>query len=104
MEMIDLAPQTGIYKIVNKHTGRVYVGQAEYFIVRWAQHVQDLVKNKHHNSELQADFRIYGLQGFEFEIVELCNKRELTKRESYHTQRTISPYNMAGKNAVNKWK
>jgi group I intron endonuclease len=46
----------GIYKILNTHTNRVYVGQCKLFKVRWNQHKLALIANRHQNKFLLNDF------------------------------------------------
>lgn len=46
----------GIYKIINTHSNRIYIGQAKEFKKRWYDHKQSLLKNKHKNKFIQADF------------------------------------------------
>ncbi len=47
---------SGIYKILNTHTGRVYIGQAKQFDDRWPRHRRDLYKKKKKTPILQNDF------------------------------------------------
>ena len=47
----------GIYKIVNCHNGRIYIGSAARFKTRWQHgHARSLEAGKHKNKFLQADF------------------------------------------------
>lgn len=48
--------KSGIYKILNTHTNRIYIGQAQSFKKRWYQHSRSLKNAKHQNKFLQADF------------------------------------------------
>ena len=48
---------SGIYKILNTHTSRIYIGQAKLLKVRWNQHKSSLLNSKHQNRFLQADFK-----------------------------------------------
>lgn len=48
--------KSGIYKITNTHTGRVYIGQAKEFKNRWKGHASSLRAGKHQNKFLQNDF------------------------------------------------
>lgn len=48
--------KSGIYKITNIHTGRIYIGQAKRFKERWASHSAALRSSKHQNKFLQNDF------------------------------------------------
>lgn len=47
----------GIYKILNTHSGRVYIGSAARFKTRWQHgHARSLEIGKHRNKFIQADF------------------------------------------------
>lgn len=49
--------EPGIYKILNTHTGRIYIGQAKEFKERWTRgHASSLRNGKHQNSFIQNDF------------------------------------------------
>ena len=60
----------GIYQIINKHNERVYIGCSTALQRRFAQHRLRLRKNKHDNKHLQEDYNKYGLDAFEFKVVE----------------------------------
>lgn len=80
---------SGIYKIINTHTNRIYIGQAKEFKERWKKHRGSLLNNKHQNRFLQADFNKsreeLGHDDFlEFhvlEVMENSTKEERNKRE-----------------------
>lgn len=46
----------GIYKILNTHTNRIYVGQAARFERRWYDHKRHLISGTHQNKFLLNDF------------------------------------------------
>src|SRR5262245_5316712 len=75
---------SGIYRIVNNITGRIYVGSALSLIKRCVQHRIDLRSNKHKNKYLQASWNLHGEEVFEFLLVELVeDKNKLIEREQY---------------------
>jgi len=67
----------GLYIIWNSHTWRTYVGSCKRFRTRWKDgHVGSLLRNKHQNRFLQADFNkckeILGNDDFlEFHVLEV---------------------------------
>lgn len=65
------ANQPGIYFIYNLLKKRVYVGQAQLFKTRWADHMKSLRSGKHSNKFLQADFNLCGETAFEFRVLEV---------------------------------
>ena len=71
--------KSGIYKIANKINGRIYVGSAKLFKVRWSQHTYSLRNQKHQNKFLQADFNKCGEEAFVFEVMEVTDGK--TKEE-----------------------
>ena len=75
----------GIYKIENKLNGKVYIGQSIFIEDRWKNH-KIIGKNKNyifHYKPLYQDMYNYGLDNFEFSIIEKCLKENLNDREVY---------------------
>lgn len=66
----DLRYKSGVYTITNKLNKKVYVGGAINFYDRFRLHIADLLKNKHFNPYLQNAVNKYGINNFEFEILE----------------------------------
>lgn len=46
----------GIYKILNTHNNRIYIGQAKQFKSRWRDHSRSLLNGKHCNRFFRNDF------------------------------------------------
>lgn len=61
---------SGVYKIVNKINGKIYVGSAINLKIRKRQHFNNLKGSKHYNKHLQSSYNKYGLDNFTFEIIE----------------------------------
>ena len=80
---------SGIYKILNTLTNRVYIGQAARFERRWYDHKRHLLNGKHQNKFLLNDFNKckeeLGHDDFlEFHVLEVMqssSKEERNKRE-----------------------
>lgn len=73
-----------IYEIVSKVDGKKYIGSAVNFFSRKAVHISQLTNNKHHSVYLQRCFNKYGLENFEFKILEkVLDKQNLLVREQY---------------------
>lgn len=82
-------PQTpGIYAIVNRVTGRIYIGQTYRFYDRWRIHQAELRRGVHCNPALQADWLLYTSEAFEFRILEEMTQydfmRNSNKREYFY--------------------
>jgi hypothetical protein len=52
----DSSNKPGIYKIINIHTNRIYIGQASRFERRWYDHKKNLLNGNHKNKFLLNDF------------------------------------------------
>lgn len=81
----------GIYKITNKINNKVYIGQSKDIKFRWYRHrLAAFNKNyPQYNCLLYKAIRKYGLDNFNFEVVEECEEIELNNKEQYY----ISLYN-----------
>jgi group I intron endonuclease len=67
----------GIYRIRNKINNKCYYGSANNIKKRWCKHKSQLNHNRHENIVLQRAWNKCGIENFEFEVVEICNKNEL---------------------------
>lgn len=83
-KLSEFQPIAGVYKITCLINGRVYIGSSISLETRAREHVKELINNKHKTKELQADFIAHGINAFDFEILELCDKKALGEREFYH--------------------
>ena len=75
---------SGIYCIENKINHKKYIGQSVNIYQRRNQHKNELLRNCHDNDYLQKSFNKYGLDNFEFYILEECTPENLDKREIYY--------------------
>ncbi|MCW5317950.1 GIY-YIG nuclease family protein [Nostoc sp. KVJ3] len=77
----DELNQTGIYVIINRDTGKRYIGStAESFRKRWNRHKSDLRGNRYDNPYLQKAWNKYTEFRFEFKILEVVPKEEWTDK------------------------
>lgn len=76
--------RTGIYKITNIITNKIYIGSAMNIYERYINHISMLRNNSHHSIHLQRAFNKYGENNFTFEIIEQCEENELISREQYY--------------------
>lgn len=89
---------TGIYKIENLITKKVYIGQAKNICARISQHLNS-AKSKNrsdYNYPLHRAFRKYGIDNFSFEVLEICVQNKLNEAELYWIKKynsCISGYN-----------
>lgn len=75
--------RTGIYKIQNKINGKCYVGLSVDIDKRWAGHIYKAYceTDKEYNKHLYRAIRKYGLDNFNFEVLEICDKDALPSKE-----------------------
>ncbi len=77
------ADKSGIYGLLNKSNGKIYIGSAIKMANRWRQHRHDLQRGKHRNSYLQNAFN-QAAEAFEFFIIEKIEKlSDLISREQF---------------------
>ena len=69
---------TGIYCIRNLINQKCYIGQSVDIANRWKQH---RIASSYSNLPLYIDIREFGLENFDFSIVCLCNREDLTRLE-----------------------
>lgn len=72
---------SGIYKIINKVNGKVYVGSSVDIFRRINRHKYDLIKTQHFNLHLQSAWNKYGKENFEFNIAENVEPNMLIETE-----------------------
>lgn len=76
---------SGIYQICSKvKPERIYIGSAVNIHKRWALHMDDLRKNKHHSRKLQRHYNKYGKEDLQFSVLICCDKNDLIKTEQYY--------------------
>lgn len=76
----------GIYKITNKINGKVYIGQSKDILRRWRRHRVTAYNKEDEAYEypLYRAIRKYGLENFDFSIIEECGVEALDEKELYY--------------------
>ena len=74
---------SGIYRIRNLENNWSYIGSAVNFQIRWRNHKNNLLGNRHENSHLQNAWNKYGPENFIFEEIEKWPIENLLEREQY---------------------
>jgi group I intron endonuclease len=91
--MKNTTMKQGIYRIINKLTGKIYIGSTHDFEERKYQHFNLLKRGKHPAKYLQHSFNKHGIENFLFEIIETVDKVEsLLNREQFYLD-SLKPYN-----------
>lgn len=74
----------GIYQILNKITGKYYIGSAIDVDRRWREHQSHLRCNCHDNEHLQRSYNKYGPDAFAFSVLEeVGDSSQLIAREQH---------------------
>lgn len=84
---------SGIYILVNKLNGHLYVGSSVQIYVRITKHFNDLKGNHHHSKHLQRAFNKYGIDNFTFIILEFVPNIDLLIREQFWIDNLKPEYN-----------
>lgn len=96
---MGLENKCGVYKIVNKITGQVYIGSSKNLGHRFRQHKYLLKKGKHDNKKLQDDYNQFTDTAFEFIVIEECSneifKKDLEAIEQNYLNTFENKYNIA---------
>ena len=73
----DRKPLCGIYRIVNKNSGKNYVGQRTNIGDRWVSHLSP-------NGSIISEAISSSPTDFTFEVLEICLAENLNNRENYY--------------------
>ena len=82
--MANSLPISGIYKISNTKTGKIYIGSSVDINRRFREHKSQLIHNRHRNSYLQRSWNANGENSFEFSILEIVESAFLIEKEQYY--------------------
>lgn len=86
---------TGVYKITNLINNDCYVGSSVNISRRWKQHIglHANEKSKYYNRPLYVAFRNFGIENFKFEVLELCEEKDLIQKEQKYYEKYNPEYN-----------
>ena len=89
--------QVGVYAIINKVSGRRYIGSSVDIPARFRAHRRVLLRGEHPNRHLQRAWDYYGESVFQFLVLELCQPEDCRVREQWHFDNSEpdSLYNIA---------
>lgn len=83
--MISVA-NIGIYCITNLKNNKKYIGQSRNIKYRWSAHKSTALRNSETTSILHRAIRKHGVDSFKFEVMELCEEKELDQLERKYIQ------------------
>jgi len=76
--------KSGIYKIENLVDKKVYIGSSINVNKRQYKHFWMLRKNIHDNLHLQNSYNIHGESNFTFNVIDICNIKDLIFLENHY--------------------
>ena len=100
--------KSGVYRFLNKNTGKSYIGSTYNIYIRLKDHISMLNRNKHHSIKLQRAWNKYGEENFEFEVLEFVENESflimieqhwIGELDSYKNGYNVNP--TAGKTRLN---
>ena len=83
----------GIYKITNTATGDFYIGSSKNVKKRWTEHKRKSMWKQNPNKQLYQDMQKYGVDKFEFEVLEEAEIEELKEKEQQFIETLKPTYN-----------
>jgi len=89
-----------IYLIQCKSNSKIYIGSSRRVKIRQRDHFRHLRNNKHNNPHLQNAFNKFGIEDFEFAILESCLESERNVLEQKWIDKLQSADNTKGFNIV----
>ena len=92
---------SGIYKITNTITGDFYIGSSKDVKQRWVNHKCQSTWKNHPNNPMYQDMRKYGVDKFEFEILEEVEPEQLKEKEQQFIETLKPTYNNYNANGLN---
>lgn len=99
-EDLTVNKKCGIYYIKNVVNSKVYVGQSVDIDQRMRQHLHKCYTNNSDNGHLYNAMRSYGIDNFEWDILELCDRSILNAKEAFWIKELDSTNREKGYNAL----
>ena len=92
---------SGIYKITNTITGDFYIGSSKNVKRRLAAHKWPSKWNQYPNNPMYLDMKKYGVDKFEFEILEVVEPEKLKEAEQQFIETLQPSYNQMNAKGLN---
>ena len=74
----------GIYKITNQINGHSYIGLSTHIEDRWDYHKDPYNWDREKDKALYIAIKKYGIDNFNFEILEECSPEQLSEKEKFY--------------------
>ena len=92
---------SGIYKITNTVTGDFYIGSSKDVKRRWREHKCPSSWKRFPNKQLYQDMRKYGVDNFDFQILEEVEEGKLKDAEQQFIETLKPTYNNINAKGLN---
>ena len=92
---------SAVYKITNAITGDFYIGSSKNVKKRWMHHKCKSTWNRYLNNQMYLDMQKYGLNKFEFQILEVVEPEELKEIEQKFIETLKPTYNKMNAKGLN---
>ena len=84
---------SGVYKIENTLTGDFYIGSSKDIKHRWIEHKSPSRWKRHQNNPMYLDMNKYGVENFDFQILEEVESECLKEKEQQFIDLLKPTYN-----------
>ena len=84
---------SAVYKITNTVTGDFYIGSSKNIKSRWADHKKPSMWKKYPNNPMYQDMMKYGVDKFDFQVIEEVEPEELKVAEQQFIEKLKPTYN-----------
>ena len=91
---------SGVYKITNTITGDFYIGSSKDVKRRWSSHKWQSTWNEQPNKQLYQDMQKFGVDKFEFEVLEIVEADKLKEIEQQFIEALKPTYNQMNANGL----
>lgn len=80
----------GVYAITNVKNGKRYVGVSRDVNRRWNAHRAELRRGVHYSDALQEAWNADGEEFFSFDVLEVCDPAEFSRKEAEHINKFLA--------------
>ena len=84
---------SAVYKIINTVTGDFYIGSSKDVKRRWVSHKCPSVWKRYSNNPMYLDMKKYGIDSFEFQVIEEVEIDNLKDKEQQFIEKLKPIYN-----------
>ena len=84
---------SAVYKITNTVTNDFYIGSSNNIKRRWNEHKRQSIWNEQPNKQLYQDMQKFGVDKFEFEVLEIVEADKLKEAEQQFIEKLKPTYN-----------